>query len=133
MASEIEVINDKIEKDIDIMVLDDFYILTFKDFKADYKMYLCYINQSDDLIIYDDGFRTSIAKLIRNSEKDGEIDFYSEYGEIDSVINLKKLIVSYNIIKQKYSNDDIKEIVNAYKNDYLELIDKKLVKKLELK
>ena len=133
MANEITIMNENLEKNLELKIMDDFYVLTFKDFNDDYKMYLCYINQDDDLIIYDDGFRTKIAKLIRNIDIDAEPEFYSEYGEIDSVINLKKLIVTYNVIKQSYNKEEIKEIIEAYRNNYLNLIDKKIIKKLELK
>ena len=72
MANEITIMNENLEKNLELKIMDGFYVLTFKDFNDDYKMYLCYINQDDDLIIYDDGFRTKIAKLIRNIDIDAE-------------------------------------------------------------
>lgn len=134
MANEVKILNYTIEHDnIDINIIDCYYALTFKDLHNDYKVYLCYTNIDNELFIYDNGLRTKIAVLIKDTDKSGKYQYYSEYGEIDSVINLKKLIVTYNKIKEKYTKDDIKELLETYKKDYIEFNEKEIVKKLELK
>lgn len=132
MANEFNIINYFIENTIDNSLIDDYYVLTFKDLHNDYKIYLCYKNANNELIIYNDGLKTKIAELEKGINRVGEYKFFSEYGEIDSVVNFKKIIVTYSQIQREYNEEEIREILEAYKNDYISINQNNFVKKLTL-
>lgn len=127
MEQEIIIIN-KIKHSLELKYLDDYYIITFKDLFENYKMYIVYKNQNWDLIVENkDDSKTIVAFLDKSN-----YEWKSQYGEIDSVVSFKYLIVTYNAIKNIYSSDDINEIVEKFKDDYLLLMQKDTVKRLDL-
>lgn len=131
--NEIKIMN-KNNYTLEIEAMEYFYIITFKDFHDDYKMYIGELVSHSNLTVSylniepeNNGSRTEIA--IRNEDA----SWFSQYGEIDSVISLKDLIITYSEIKNEYSYDDINELVEKYSKDYLVFKEKDNVKKLELK
>ena len=111
--------------------IDDFWIITFKDLNDDYKMYITWRNEDDTLTINSDDtneYNLTIATFDKLSKQ-----FISNYGEIDSILSLKDLIVTYGEIKEYYRTEEINIILEKYSKNYINLIEKENVKKLNLK
>ena len=111
--------------------IDDFWIITFKDLNDDYKMYITWRYEDDTLTINSDNtseYNLTIATFDKLSKQ-----FISNYGEIDSILSLKDLIVTYGEIKEYYRTEEINLILEKYSKNYINLIEKENVKKLNLK
>ena len=50
MANNIDIINYFVENKLEVRLVDDYYVLTFKDLHDDYKIYLCYKNAKNELL-----------------------------------------------------------------------------------
>lgn len=130
MGQNVTLIN---ETTLSIMDNDiiDYFVVVFKDLNDNYKMYFSWYDY-DENVLKIEGLSSDVGiPIATNYNEEGY--YTSEYGEIDSVINLQDLIVTYSEIEKVYNSDEINSILESYCQDYIKLKDKENVKKLNLK
>ena len=134
MANEVKVMN-LTDYDSSIDGIEDIYVITFNDLHNDYKMYICFLLQHSNFNCDYLNIRCCTKSVTEIASKDKDEGIWnSKYGEIDSVVSLKDLIVTYGEVKDRYTKDDINMLVDRYGKDYVSLKKSdngiKLVKKL---
>lgn len=120
-------------EEVDLNNLDKYFIVELKNLK-DENVLFCVRREK----IY--GRWSAIDsefKLLDNDViivKEFSLHSYSsEYGEIINIIPLKQFVTLYTELKEKYTEEEIKNIFESVKKDYDKLIKNEKVKKLELK